>query len=1003
MGSPGSRTTPAAYGQGNEAIAFAGVNINPIAGDGGSVIEGGAGNDRIDAGTGADVVHGGDDDDFIAGMDLADVLYGDAGNDSIVGDGTQGPSGAYTAIARHGDDILIGGAGEDVLWGQGGSDALYGGDDADQLFGDDTSLIDTPLSMQGQDYLDGGAGADQLTGGGRDDTLFGGIGDDALWGDGGAVATDSARYVDAAYQGNDYLSGGEGDDYLQGEGWDDSLFGGTGNDVLIGDDSESRLGGAAQGRDYLDGGDGNDELVGGGGADTLLGGAGNDQLQGDADTSEVSAALHGGDLLDGGSGSDTLWGGGGDDHLSGGSETDGLYGGTGNDSLYGGSGSDVLLGEDGNDVLDGGAGADDLRGGTGDDVYVFAAGEVSDGTSADSITDIEGTDIVQIQGVSLGAIEVARTVEGDVSLVWGPDQGLYVMDGLRSSVEAIHADGQTVSFQQLVGERLTTTVSAGSARTGGRVLGGANNDGLNVTHAGNRIAGGRGDDIIGLNTGLGSIAMMSVGDGMDQVTARRRELPAVPGGPAPENVLQLGAGFDSALFGIYQVGSRSFVLLLNEQGDGVRFSSMSGAPGSVAPGDEPFDLIRLSGGAVISWQEIPTLGVVTLPTATQGNDLLVLSPIGDFMDGLGGNDRIEGLAGNDSLRGGDGSDTLFGGLGNDTLNAGSGVDSLVGGAGDDHLYGGTRGSFDFLEGGEGNDQYFFHFGLLTGVEGQATDESRTSDDVYSFADTGSAGGVLYESFSLTDMGGNDRIRLDSSYITPANTVVRYTGTGLSIISLPMNIHIEGAIDGDGVINAERITESVVFRNGTVWTPDQLRALSLQPSATSDTILGYDLDDVINGGAGYDRLYGGRGKDTLNAGPGGGTLTGGAGDDVYVVRGGDGEVFVESPGRGSLDDDGLDVLEVMTNRDAVTVSFDRARSVDRLVVEWKDGSASAGFDLVGTQPGASDVVEEIRFLDGTSIDVAQFVNASVTIPTQGMTSFNCFRSTALSPPETVTIS
>lgn len=65
-----------------------------------------------------------------------------------------------------------------------------------------------------------------------------------------------------------------------------------------------------------------------------------------------------------------------------------------------------------------------------------------------------------------------------------------------------------------------------------------------------------------------------------------------------------------------------------------------------------------------------------------------------------------GSDGNDTLRGGDGDDTLHGGAGQDSLSGGAGADHLYGGAGADTLDGGgaPEGRFDFLDGGDGDDQ-----------------------------------------------------------------------------------------------------------------------------------------------------------------------------------------------------------------------------------------------------------------------------------------------------------
>ena len=67
--------------------------------------------------------------------------------------------------------------------------------------------------------------------------------------------------------GNGFLFGGAGDDTLIGSG---SLSGGDGNDLLIAGDEDT----------LLDGGPGDDTLIGGAGADTLIGGDGNNVMIG---------------------------------------------------------------------------------------------------------------------------------------------------------------------------------------------------------------------------------------------------------------------------------------------------------------------------------------------------------------------------------------------------------------------------------------------------------------------------------------------------------------------------------------------------------------------------------------------------------------------------------------------------------------------------------------------------------------------------------------------------
>jgi hypothetical protein len=80
---------------------------------------------------------------------------------------------------------------------------------------------------------------------------------------------------------------------------------------------------------------------------------------------------------------------------------------------------------------------------------------------------------------------------------------------------------------------------------------------------------------------------------------------------------------------------------------------------------------------------------------------------------------LTGTDGDDDLRGGDGDDTLQGGAGDDSLSGGEGADHLLGGSGADTLDGGgaPEGRFDFLDGGEGDDQ--IHLGAQVVAQGGA--------------------------------------------------------------------------------------------------------------------------------------------------------------------------------------------------------------------------------------------------------------------------------------------
>ncbi|WP_187393090.1 calcium-binding protein [Maritimibacter fusiformis] len=176
-----------------------------------TVIDGGAGDDRIAAGDGAAYVFGGDGDDTLSAGDGVSALFGGAGADTLTGSDT-----ATTAWldGGDGDDVLLGGAADEVL--SGGAHAA-----GDEGVGDD-------------DFIDGGGGDDLIRGGFGADTLRGGDGDDVIdhlgraEQDIGWERHDFGWHID---DDSDQLDGGDGDDLLIMDRAD-TATGGTGNDTF---------------------------------------------------------------------------------------------------------------------------------------------------------------------------------------------------------------------------------------------------------------------------------------------------------------------------------------------------------------------------------------------------------------------------------------------------------------------------------------------------------------------------------------------------------------------------------------------------------------------------------------------------------------------------------------------------------------------------------------------------------------------------------------------------
>jgi Ca2+-binding RTX toxin-like protein len=209
--------------------------------------------------------------------------------------------------------------------------------------------------------------------------------------------------------------------------------------------------------------------------------------------------------------------------------------------------------------------------------------------------------------------------------------------------------------------------------------------------------------------------------------------------------------------------------------------------------------------------------------------------------GGAGDDRLSGWGGNDYLEGGPGKDTLIGNEGNDVLydgDNGDGDDNFGGGGGDDLLVAGIGA--DILSGEAGNDTLYGGAGndMLSGGDGR---------DVL-FGDAGAdymAGGV-----------GDDFYSVDNA----SDVVVEYSSGGYdevySAVSYSMSFGVE-----------------TMFLVGA--------AQNATGSSESNAIIGNDLDNIIDAGAGdFEFINGAGGNDLLIGGAGHDEIMGGAGNDIF---------------------------------------------------------------------------------------------------------------------------
>jgi Ca2+-binding RTX toxin-like protein len=396
---------------GHRAISFSGVESVVVStGPGNDVVRTGGQADagvggtpfgRVLSGTGPSLTFwGGDDDDTYnagaarvgsafsfnggSGADVCDYSARTLAISCTLGGGAVcGESGEASTIAN------------DVETISGGS--------ADDTF---TCAADAGCTVNGNggnDSITGGELADTLNGGAGNDTVISGLGDDtvACGGD-----TDTVSYSDrttavsvtlgaagAASSPNGTLlpdAGiGENDSIAACE----NIIGGSGNDVLAGNDLDNGI----------TGGEGNDTLTGGAGADTffqffagLMGDDGDDSINGQAGVDTVSYDGRSSDLTltlallpDAGIPATNGQSGEGDSFQG----IENLICGGGNDTVTGNAENNLVEGGAGDDTIDTAAGDDIIEPGAGTNACTCGAGNdilLPGGTTTNAANDCEG-------------------------------------------------------------------------------------------------------------------------------------------------------------------------------------------------------------------------------------------------------------------------------------------------------------------------------------------------------------------------------------------------------------------------------------------------------------------------------------------------------------------------------------------------------------------------------------------------------------------------------------
>ncbi|MGF7146562.1 Ca2+-binding RTX toxin-like protein [Sphingomonas zeicaulis] len=717
---------------------------------------------------------------------------------------------------------------------------------ADMIAGDQFGVADDIIfGFGGNDVLSGLDGADRIEGGSGNDSLDGGAGIDTL-----SYASALARIaVDLAIVGAQSTVGAgidsvTGFENIAGSAYDDTLSGNEIANLIEGGQGKDRLAGRV-GDDTLDGQAGDDVLDGGAGADTLIGGDGFDWAGYASSQAGVTVdlAVQGATQDTGGAGIDTLMG---IEGIVGSDMADQLSGDGGANQLLGGLGDDALAGGDGDDLLDGGGGTDLVR-------YATAAAAVTINLLSQSAqnTGAAGIDtlrsIENVEGSAFGDTLTGNAFGNLLAGGLGNDvlngglgnDRLEGGDGIDTATYANATGAIRVNLALIVAQ---STISAGSDTLTGieNVTGSGYDDQLTGDAGDNMLVGNGGNDL--LAGGLGN-DLLSGGAGTDTASYA-----AATAGVSVNLGLTTaqdtgGAGIDTLLFVENLTGSAYADTLIGS----TQVNILLGGAGN--------DSIDGAGA----------------------NDVLDGGAGDDIIQGGNGNDHLTGGVGNDQVHGGAGDDFFVPGGGNDLFDGGTGFDTVDYSAAAGRVLIRLSGPTGLpIAPGQGYDTLVDIDHIIAGAFGDeligkdvgggtatapgATLEGRGGDDRIASASRG-----VYD--TLIGGDGNDYLSGDSG-----DTLIGGAGDdryNITIYSAVVPSLYEAPDEGHDVIFAWASPVDFIM-------PENFEDFRFSSAADGVNVDGNALDNLIegswgdsifNGLGGNDALIGSRGIDILSGGEG----------------------------------------------------------------------------------------------------------------------------------------
>lgn len=959
----------------------------------------------------------------------------------IFDDGTSLTSDAISKIIDYvegtsGDDILHGyNNGHETIEGHAGADRLYGGGGNDTYIwnvGDGNDIIS---DIAGNDILKFGPSVKKnMVRLERDaENLYAVIGDERitlenwfgtmnkstvkqfLFADGSKWDEKALSEMGCRIQGTDSI------DTLNGYDTNDTLIGGKGNDILQG---------AAGDDTYIwNIGDGNDRIVDNRGNNVLSFGddiyssfvrvrKDGDHLYFDIDGERVTvenwfsdpsnSQLQSVRFVDG-----TVWsrsdiqvqlriteeldrnrivrGGPGDDILYGSPTEDKIYGGDGNDRILGGKGDDRLYGEGGNDtyVWNVGDGNDHILDSQGQNVLEFGTGilpgdfEITRDNRHLYLTHKESGDRITIESWYAGVSNKFSQIRFADGTIWNAayiDSQFVPMEGTEGNDSILGYDSNDVIFGY-GGDDII------SGRGGDDVLvGGAGND---------KLYGGAGNDVYIWETGHGS-DRINDGEGVNVLRFG-------------DGVLPDGVKITRDANNLYfRMGKEGVVCVENW------FHNEKNRLGSVEFAD----------GTSWTVQDVEDRIVdISIDAPTEGDDVLIGTPLDDVIDGLGGNDVIYGGDGNDLLIGNKGRDILRGEAGDDTYfwNLGDGNDIIEDDQGSNRLEFGPGIDWTMVKVAP----YGMDLMLKIGEE-YIRIADWFSDEAHQLAEVTFADGTVWNRDKLnsycnviagTDNGdtlrgaekndlimgkeGDDRLYGnagddsliggkgvdyldggagdDSYFWNPGDgndTIADSSGRNVLQIGEgidPNEVEVQRV--GSGLVfvlrqTGERLTVAGWYGNsGNKLAEVRFADGTLWTASDIDKMpsvfRGSEGKDTIHASASADEIYGNGGDDVIYGYQGNDLIIGGTGDDVIYGGAGD-DIYIWNPGDGNdriNDNSGVNILRLGEGVDPSDITLERSGPQDGNIV-FVVGATGERITVENWFADNQYQLARIEFADGT---------------------------------------